>query len=68
MSGRGLLIDAPGLTAGECRSTVRAVRPELFDAVADATGAFEQIAYGGAVPEPGDVDTLRRAVALARSR
>ena len=68
LSGRGMLIDAPGLTAGECRSTVRAVRPELFDAVADATGAFEQIAYGGAVPEPGDVDTLRRAVALARSR
>jgi hypothetical protein len=68
LSGRGLLIDAPGLTAGECRSTVRAVRPELFDAVADATGAFEQIAYGGAVPEPGDVDTLRRAVSLARSR
>lgn len=68
LSGRGLLIDAPGLTAGECRSTVRAVRPELFDAVVDATGAFEQIAYGGAVPEPGDVDTLRRAVALARSR
>ena len=67
LSGRGLLIDAPGLTAGECRSTVRAVRPELFDAVADATGAFEQIAYGGAVPEPDDVDTLRRAVALARS-
>jgi hypothetical protein len=65
LSGRGLLIDAPGLTAGECRSTVRAVRPELFDAVADATEAFEQIAYGGAVPEPGDVDTLRRAVALA---
>ena len=67
LSGRGLLIDAPGLTAGECRSTVRAVRPELFDAVADATGTFEQIAYGGAVPEPDDVDTLRRAVALARS-
>jgi hypothetical protein len=67
LSGRGLLIDAPGLTAGEARSTVRAVRPELFDAVADATGAFEQIAYGGAVPEPDDVDTLRRAVALTRS-
>ena len=67
LSGRGLLIDAPGLTAGECRSTVRAVRPELFEAVADATGAFEQVAYGGAVPAPDDVDTLRRAVALARS-
>jgi HAMP domain-containing protein len=67
LSGRGLLIDVPGLTAGECRSTVRAVRPELFDAVADATGAFEQIAYGGAVPGANDVDTLRRAVALART-
>jgi HAMP domain-containing protein len=67
LSGRGLLIDAPGLTAGECRSTVRAVRPELFDAVADATGAFEQVAFGGAVPAPDDVDALRRAVALARS-
>lgn len=67
LSARGLLIDAPGLTAGECRSTVRATRPELFDAVADATGAFEQIAYGGGRPEPDDVDTLRRAVALART-
>jgi hypothetical protein len=67
LSGRGLLIDAPGLTAGECRSTVRDVRPDLFDAVADATGAFEQVAYGGAVPGADDVDRLRRAVALARS-
>jgi hypothetical protein len=67
LSGRGLLIDAPGLTAGECRSTVRSARPELFDAVAEATGTFEQVAYGGAVPEADDVDTLRKAVALARS-
>jgi hypothetical protein len=67
LSGRGLLIDAPGLTAGECRSTVRALRPDLFDAVADATGTFEEVAYGGAVPEADDVDRLRRAVTLARS-
>ena len=67
LSGRGLLIDAPGLTAGECRSTVRAMRPDLFEAVAEATGAFEQVAYGGAVPGADDVDSLRRAVALARS-
>ncbi len=66
LSGRGLLIDAPGLTAGECRSTVRDVRPELFEAVAEATGAFEQVAYGGAVPGTDDVDSLRRAIALAR--
>lgn len=67
LSGRGLLIDAPGLTAGETRSTVRRLRPELFDVVADATGRFEQVAYGGVVPEPGDVESLRRAVSLARS-
>ena len=67
LSGRGVLIDAPALTAGECRTTVRALRPDLFQAVADATGAFEQVAYGGAVPGPEDVETLRKAVALARS-
>jgi hypothetical protein len=67
LSSRGLLIDAPGLTAGECRSTVRAVRPALFQAVADATGTFERVAYGGAVPGPEEVETLRKAVSLARS-
>jgi hypothetical protein len=67
LSGRGLLLDAPGLTAGECRSTVRAVRPDLFDAVAEATGTFERVAYGGAAPGPDEVETLRRAVTLARS-
>jgi hypothetical protein len=46
---------------------VRAVRPDLYQAVADATGTFEQVAYGGAVPGPDDVETLRRAVSLARS-
>jgi hypothetical protein len=67
LSGRGYLIDAPGLTAGECRSTVRATRPDLFKAVAEATGRFEQVAYGGTIPGPDDVETLRRAVSLARS-
>lgn len=67
LSGRGLLIDAPGLTAGECRSRVRAVRPDLFQAVAGATGTFERVAFGGAVPGPEDVESLRKAVALARS-
>ena len=67
LSGRGLLMDVPGLTAGECRSTVRVVRPDLFEAVADATGTFERVAYGGASPGPDEVDTMRRAIALARS-
>ena len=67
LSGRGLLMDVPGLTAGECRSTVRVVRPDLFEAVSDATGTFERVAYGGAAPGPDEVDTMRRAVTLARS-
>jgi hypothetical protein len=67
LAGRGLLMDVPGLTAGECRSTVRVARPDLFDAVADATGTFERVAYGGVAPGAEDVDTLRRAVMLARS-
>jgi hypothetical protein len=67
LSGRGLLMDVPGLTAGECRSTVRVIRPDLFEAVADATGTFERVAYGGASPGPDEVDTMRRAIALARS-
>ena len=67
LSGRGLLMDLPGLTAGECRSTVRVVRPDLFEAVSDATGTFERVAYGGAAPGPDEIDTMRRAVTLARS-
>ena len=67
LSGRGLLMDVPGLTAGECRSTVRVVRPDLFEAVSEATGTFERVAYGGAAPGPDEIDTMRRAVTLARS-
>jgi hypothetical protein len=67
LSGRGLLRDLPALTAGECRTTVRALRPELFDAVAEATGTFERVAFGGAEPRAADVEAMRRAVALARA-
>ncbi len=67
LSGRGLLMDVPALTAGEARSTVRVVRPDLFEAVSEATGTFERVAYGGAAPGPDEVDTMRRAVTLARS-
>jgi hypothetical protein len=67
LSGRGLLVDVPGLTAGECRSTVRVVRPDLFEAVANATGTFERVAYGGVAPGRDEVETMRRAVAVARS-
>ncbi|HWL90517.1 MAG TPA: DUF4129 domain-containing protein [Actinomycetota bacterium] len=67
LSGRGLLMDVPGLTAGECRSTVRVIRPDLFEAVSNATGTFERVAYGGVAPGPDEVETMRTAVTLARS-
>jgi hypothetical protein len=64
---RGLLVDAPGLTAGECRKAVEAARPSLLAAVTQATHSFERVAYGGLPPESSDVDLLRRADALAGS-
>jgi hypothetical protein len=64
---RGLLVEGPGLTAGECRAAVGAARPALFAAVAQATDSFERVAYGGASPGPNDVEVLQSAEALARA-
>ena len=66
LAGRGLLADAPTLTAGEARSAVSRVRPALFPAVARATESYERVVYGGAPPDQGDLDHLRQAAALAR--
>lgn len=63
---RGLLADAPALTAGEARSAVSRSRPALFPAVARATESYERVVYGGAPPDRDDVELLRRADALAR--
>ncbi len=67
LSRRGLLVEAPGLTAGECRAAVRAARPALFAAVSRATDSFERVAYGGVTPGPNDVEVLQEAEALARA-
>lgn len=67
LAGRGLLIERPGLTAGECRGAVRASNPSLYDVVAKATRRFERVAYGGVPPRHEDVDLLREAEATARS-
>ena len=66
LAGRGLLADAPTLTAGEARSAVSRARPALFPAVARATESYERVMYGGAPPDQGDLDHLRQAAALAR--
>lgn len=63
---RGVLANAPALTAGEARSAVARSRPALFPAVARATESYERVVYGGAPPDHDDVDLLRQADALAR--
>lgn len=67
LSGRGLLADAPALTAGECRSAVRRSRPSLYPLVARATESYERVVYGGASPNEQDVETLLQAEAGART-
>ena len=66
LAGRGIVADAPALTAGEARFAVQRRRPALFPAIARATDAYERVIYGGAVPDERDVEHLRDAAAEAR--
>jgi Domain of unknown function (DUF4129) len=66
LAGRGIVADAPALTAGETRFAVQRVRPALFPAIARATESYERVIYGGATPDTRDVDHLREATAQAR--
>jgi len=62
---RGILADAPALTAGEARHLVQRARPGLFPAIARATDSYERVVYGGATPDARDVEHLREATAQA---
>ena len=66
MARRGLLVDAPALTAGECRAAVRRTRPGLYPELVRATEAYERVIYGSAAPSQIEVDALREANILAR--
>jgi hypothetical protein len=68
LAGRGLLADAPALTAGECRAAVRRNRPSLYPVVARATQSYERVVYGGVRPRREDVDSLLEAEEGARSQ
>jgi hypothetical protein len=68
LAGRGLLADAPALTAGECRAAVRRNRPSLYPLVARATESYERVVYGGVRPGKEDVDSLLEAEEGARSQ
>lgn len=66
LAGRGIVADAPALTAGDARFAVQRRRPTLFPAIARATDSYERVIYGGAVPDERDVEHLREATAQAR--
>jgi hypothetical protein len=61
LASRGVVREAPSLTAGETRWAVRRERPALADPIERATAAFERVAYGKQDAAPGDVDALRAA-------
>jgi hypothetical protein len=61
LAGKGVVSDAPSLTAGECRAAVEAARPSLADPVVRATVSFERVVYGGKPPSQDDVHLLREA-------
>jgi hypothetical protein len=63
---RGVVREAPSLTAGECRGAVRAERPQLANPIDRATAAFERVAYGNQDADPDDVDALRAAEQAVR--
>lgn len=66
LAGRGIVANAPALTAGEARFAVRRLRPALFPTIARATNSYERVIYGGATPDRRDVEQLREATAEAR--
>lgn len=68
LAGRGIVADAPALTAGEARFAVRQTRPALFPAIDRATDAYERVVYGGAAPDQHDVEHLREATTQARGQ
>lgn len=61
LSARGVVSDAPSLTAGECRRAVGAALPAASVVVDRATWIFERTAYGRRAPTREDVDAVRDA-------
>lgn len=61
LDARGVVDDAPSLTAAECRSAVARTQPGLAGPVRQATDAFERVAYGDQPVRREDVDAVQRA-------
>jgi hypothetical protein len=67
LASRGVVDEAPGLTAGECRDAVRRARPGIYPDIERATLIFERVAYGDDPAEPDHVATLREAEKKVRA-
>ncbi|MGH2705085.1 MAG: DUF4129 domain-containing protein [Actinomycetota bacterium] len=67
LAARGILRDAPSLTATECRASVRTKLPRAYPPVADATDAFERVFYAQVAPRAEDLRTMRTAEEAARA-
>jgi hypothetical protein len=64
---RGIVEEAPALTAGECRDAVHRRRPALDGVVRGATETFERVTYGRLPAAGDDVERLLEAERTARS-
>jgi hypothetical protein len=67
LSDRGVVVDEPSLTAGECRQAVQSAMPGAYLTVSRATEVFELAAYAHAALTTTDVDTLREAERVVRA-
>jgi Domain of unknown function (DUF4129) len=67
LAARGVVDEAPSLTAGECRRAVGLIQPSLYPMVARATATFERVAYGRAHADRDEVEAMRRAEREARA-
>jgi hypothetical protein len=61
LAGRGIVPDAPSLTAGECRRAVAGGLPEAYPVVAKATTVFESVVYGRTEATADGIETLAAA-------
>jgi uncharacterized protein DUF4129 len=66
LAARGVVHDAPSLTAGECRRAVGIQRPALSPAVDAATATFERVVFGKVPPGDADIEVLRAAERAVR--
>jgi hypothetical protein len=66
LASRGVVREAPSLTAGECRGAVRREQPGLAPTIDRATAAFERVAYGKQDALHDDVDALQAAEKAAK--